>query len=181
MWGTTGEYLSFSPSADGLKQSTSAWTSLPLAFKHARFCQDLLHDQKEDEPGRCRMRVQLNIACRDSGRLDVKPPPPPPTPPLATTTTVILSMSRIFSKWIAEDLWRTHSGPNECSIFDFLSIFFLLFPCLAWGFQWKPYGNGGEKGEIALQIHEQNTNGCVVDLIEEVWRRVTWQMNVRMT
>lgn len=57
---------SVSLSTDGLKQSTRAWARRPLASKHARCCQDLLRDQKENEPGRCRMRVQLNIACRDS-------------------------------------------------------------------------------------------------------------------
>lgn len=44
--------------------------------------------------------------------------------------------------------------------------FFLPFPCLRLGFQWKPYGNGGEKGEITPQIHEQNTNGFTVNLVE---------------
>lgn len=34
-------------------------------------------------------------------------------------------------------LKNTHSAPNECSIFDFLSLFFCHFHAWAWGFQWK--------------------------------------------
>lgn len=144
------EKISVSLSTGGLKQSRSARTSLALAFKHARCYQALLHDQKEDEPGRCRMKVQLNVAWRDSNCLDVRSSP---TPPHVTTTTAILSMSRIFSKWIAEELWRTHTRPPmnvQYLIFFFsLLLFFFFwqpFPCLGLGFSvetlWKW---GGER------------------------------------
>lgn len=104
--------------------------SLPLAFKRVRCCQDLLYDQKVEEPGRCRMRVQLKIACRDCGRADTRRPS---NPPLAMFTTAIQSMSRIFSKWIAEDLWRTHTQPPMNVQYLIFSPFFLPFPCLGWG------------------------------------------------
>ncbi len=62
---------------------------------------------------------------------------PPHTPPLATTTTVMLYMSRIFSKWMGEDLWRTHTQPPMNVQYLIFFPFFLPFPCLGLGFSVK--------------------------------------------
>lgn len=103
-----------------LKQSTR------LPFKPVHCCENL-HDQKEEEPGRCRIWIQLNILCKDYGRLDMRIPS---SPLLATITTMIPSMSWICSKRIAEDLWRLCAGlPTSVQYLIFFP-FFLHFPCL---------------------------------------------------
>lgn len=99
---------------------------------------DLLHDQKEDEPGRCRMRVQLNIACRDGGRSDVRSGPSPHPyryhPRDAFCELNILKVNK------RGGLKNIHSTTNEFSIFDslfFFSTFYGHFHALVWGLNRK--------------------------------------------
>ena len=95
---------------------------------------------QNEGPIKCSLQRQ-----RPHGHEKPPPTPPPPHPPLPPH-----SMSRIFTKWIAEELRRTHTRPpNECSIFDFLYGFFWDYYSHAWarGVQWTPCGTGGDKAE----------------------------------
>lgn len=55
-------------------------------------------------------------------------------------------------------LKNTHSAPNECSIFDFLSFFSAISMPGLRVFSEKPYGNGGEKS------HNKSTSRIPIDL-----------------
>lgn len=97
--------------------------------------------------------------------------PPKPHPLLLLPPWFFIWAEYSQSEW--QRISEEHTlSPQWMFNIWFSFLFFCHFHAWAWGFQWKPYGNGREKGEIAPQIHERNTNGCMVNLTG--WRIRCW-------